>query len=192
MHRTLIKTAPALILAALTAPAALAADHYTVDAHHTWPTFEVNHLGFSTQRGRFNQTAGEITLDVAAKQGSVTLAIQTASLDMGFDKWNEHLKSDTFFNVAAFPTMKFSSNKLRFDGDRVVAADGEFTLLGVTRPLTVSVSNFRCGQHPMTHKQTCGGDISATFKRSDFGMNSFIPAVGDEVKISVPLEAAKD
>lgn len=79
-----------------------------------------------------------------------------------------------------------------FDGDKVVAAEGRFTLLGVTRPLTLTVSNFRCAPHPMVKKPACGADISATLKRSEFGMTKFLPAVSDEVRISSPVEAIKD
>lgn len=187
MHKPLILVAATL----LTAPV-WAADTYTIDPTHTWPVFEVNHLGFSTQRGRFNKSSGKITLDSAAKKGSVELVIDAASLDMGFDKWDEHMKSDDFFNVEFFPTMSFSSNKLVFDGDKVVAAEGSFTLLDITRPMTLSVSNFRCAPHPMNKKFTCGADITTTLKRSEFGMTKFVPAVSDEVKIFVPVEAIKD
>ncbi len=182
----------AIALTGLLAAPAFAADSYTVDPRHTFPMFEVNHMGFSTQRGRFNQSSGNITLDTAAKKGSVELTIATASLDMGLDKWDEHLKSEDFFNVAQFPTMHFTSDKLVFDGDKVVAAEGSFTLLGVTKPLTLTVSNFRCAPHPMNKKQTCGADITATFKRSEFGMTKYVPGVSDEVKISTPVEAVKD
>lgn len=182
----------AIALTGLLAAPAFAADSYTVDSRHTFPMFEVNHMGFSTQRGRFNQSSGKITLDTAAKKGSVELTITTASLDMGLDKWDEHLKSEDFFNVAQFPTMHFTSDKLVFDGDKVVAAEGSFTLLGVTKPLTLTVSNFRCAPHPMNKKQTCGADITATFKRSEFGMTKYVPGVSDEVKISTPVEAIKD
>lgn len=179
-------------LTGLVAAPAFAADSYTVDSRHTYPMFEVNHMGFSTQRGRFNQSSGKITLDTAAKKGSVELTIETASLDMGLDKWDEHLKSEDFFNVAQFPTMRFTSDKLVFDGDKVVAAEGRFTLLGITQPLTLTVSNFRCAPNPMNKKQTCGADITTTFKRSEFGMSKYVPGVSDEVKISTPVEAIKD
>ncbi|HEU0220414.1 MAG TPA: YceI family protein [Gallionella sp.] len=182
----------AILLASLLAAPACAADNYTIDSRHTWPVFEVNHMGFSTQRGRFNKSSGKITLDSAAKKGSVELVIETASLDMGFDKWDEHMKSDEFFNVKFFPTMRFASDKLVFDGDKVVAAEGSFTLLGVTKPLTLTVSNFRCAPHPMVKKLACGADITATLKRSEFGMTKFVPAVSDEVRISAPVEAIKD
>lgn len=178
--------------ASIAAVPAHSAETYTIDPNHTWPMFEVNHLGFSTQRGRFNKTSGKITLDTAAQKGSVELTIETASLDMGFDKWNEHMKSPDFFNVKFFPAMRFTSDKLKFDGDKVVAAEGYFTLLGVSKPLTLAVSNFRCGPHPMTKKPHCGADISATIKRTEFGMSKFVPAVSDEVKIMSPVEAMKD
>lgn len=182
----------AIALASVIAVPAYAAESYTIDPAHTWPMFEVNHLGFSTQRGRFNKSSGKITLDTAAKKGSVELVIETALLDMGFDKWDEHMKSEDFFNVGLFPTMRFTSDKLVFDGDKVVAAEGYFTLLGVSKPLTLTVSNFRCAPHPMNKKQTCGADISATLKRSEFGMTKYVPGISDEVKISSPVEAIKD
>lgn len=182
----------AAALATLLSAPAHAGDSYTIDPAHTWPVFEVNHLGFSTQRGRFNKSSGKVTVDIAAKKGSVELMVETASLDMGFDKWDEHMKSDEFFNVARFPAMRFVSDKLVFDGDKVVAAEGSFTLLGVTRPLTLTVSNFRCAMHPMAKKPACGADVNATLKRSEFGMTKFIPMVSDEVKISSPVEAIKD
>ncbi|MDH4233949.1 MAG: YceI family protein [Gallionella sp.] len=182
----------AIALAGVIAMPAYAAESYTIDPNHTWPMFEVNHLGFSTQRGRFNKSSGKITLDVAAKKGSVDLTIETASIDMGFDKWDEHMKSLDFFNVASFPVMRFTSDKLVFDGDKVVAAEGDFTLLGTTRPITLAVNNFRCAPHPMNRKPTCGADISVTIKRMEFGMAKFIPLVSDEVKIYSPVEATRD
>lgn len=180
------------MLAGLLAVPLCAAESYTIDSQHTWPVFEVNHLGFSTQRGRFNHTSGKIILDTVAQKGSVDLTIDAGSLDMGFDKWDERMKSIEFFNVTLFPTMRFTSDKLVFDGDQVVAAEGHFTLLGTTRPLTLTVNNFRCAPHPLTRKKTCGADITATIQRMQFGMAKYIPMISDEVKISSPVEAIID
>ncbi len=191
MKKSAISTI-SIALAAVFAVPAQAAESYTIDPSHTWPMFEVNHLGFSTQRGRFDKSSGKVTLDTAAKKGSVDLTIETASLDMGFQKWDEHMKSAEFFNIAQFPTIHFTSDKLKFDGDKVVAAEGSFTMLGVTKPLTVTVSNFHCAPHPITKKQACGADITATLKRSEFGMTKYVPMVSDEVKIMSPVEAMKD
>ena len=186
------KTLTIFALSAVLAAPAFAADSYTIDPSHTFPVFEVNHLGFTNQRGRFNRSAGKITLDMAAKKGSVDLSIDTTSLDMGFDTWDKHLSADGFFNTEKFPAMTFNSDRLVFEGDKVVAAEGSFTLLGVTKPLRLAVSHFHCGPHPFTKKAMCGADVSATLKRSEFGMIKFLPAVSDEVKISSPVEAYKD
>lgn len=189
MKHTLI----ALTLTAIMSSSAFAAmDSYTIDPYHAFPVFSVNHLGFSTQRGRFDETSGTVQLDRTAKLGSVDLTIKTKSLDMGFPMWNADLAEEGFFNTAKFPTMTYKSSHLIFNGDKVVGADGDFTLLGVTRPLHVIVANFHCGVNPMNKKQLCSGDISATIKRSDYGMTKYLPAVGDEINIHVPIEAYKN
>lgn len=181
-----------IALASSFAVSAVAADNYTIDSNHTFPVFEVNHLGYSVQHGRFNKTSGNITLDMAAKKGSVDLTIETASLDMGFPLWDEHMAADGWFNTAKFPTMTFKSSKLVFKDGKVVAAEGDFTMLGVTKPLTVTVNGFICGDHPFTKKPMCGANIGGTIKRSDFGMTKYVPAISDEVKIHVPVEAYKN
>src|SRR5487761_2026537 len=181
-----------ILLATIFAIPAYALDNYTIDPTHTWPMFEVNHLGYSTQRGRFNKSSGTITLDVAARQGSVDIVIDANSLDMGFAKWDEHMKGEEFFNVAQYPTIRFTSDKLIFDGDKVVGAEGKFTLLATTRPLPLRVENFHCAPFPLTRKMHCGADISATISRIQFGMAKFVPMVGDEIKLFSPIEANKD
>ncbi len=178
---------------ALIAGSVVAADSYSIDPTHTFPVFEVNHLGYSVQHGRFNKTSGNITLDIAGKSGSVDLTIDTTSLDMGFALWDEHMSADGFFNSAKFPTMTFKSSKLTFKDGKVVAAEGDFTMLGVTKPLTVTVTDFKCGDHPMVKgKVMCGANISGTIKRSEFGMVKYVPAVSDDIKIRVPVEAYKN
>lgn len=184
-----------IILAALLSAAclpALAADSYSIDAAHSQAMFEVRHLGFSTQRGHFTQSGGKVTLDLAAKTGSVEYTIQVKSLDMGLERWNKHMLGEDFFNVEKHPTISFKSTKLVFEGDKVVAAQGDFTLLGVTKPITLKVASFTCGVHPMIKKTVCGADISAMIKRSDFGMSYGLPGIGDEVMLVVPVEAHKE
>jgi len=178
----------ALILGVIAMPAF--ADKYTIDPLFTVPTFEVGHLGFTTQSGRFNKVAGTITLDPAAKKGSVDLTIYTASIDMGSPAWSAHLMSEGLFNVDKFPTMTFRSRHLEFSGNKVIGADGEFTMLGVTKPLHVTVSGFLCKSHGK--KTVCGADVTAKLKRSDFGLTKYIPEVSDEISVRVPVEAVKD
>jgi polyisoprenoid-binding protein YceI len=180
------------IASAIVPPALAATESYTIDPKHTLPSFEINHLGFSTQRGRFNGTSGAITLDREAKRGTVLVTIDTGSVDTGVAKLEEHLRGEDFFNIAKFPAMTFKSNTLKFSGDTPVAADGELTLLGVTKPVTLTITSFRCAQHPIAKKEACGADATATIKRSDFGMKYALPAVGDEVKLVINVEAFKD
>lgn len=182
----------AVLLSSSLAVPAFAADSYTADPAHTYPNFEVSHLGFSTSRGVFEKTSGKITLDPAAKSGTIDITIETASLHTGWPKRDDHLKSEEFFNVAKFPAMTYKSSKLKFDGDKLAAVDGELTLLGVTKPVNLTVTDFKCANHPMTKKPMCGANATATIKRSEFGMSTYVPAIGDEVKIEIQIEALKD
>ncbi|MEZ5671150.1 MAG: YceI family protein [Thiotrichaceae bacterium] len=163
-----------------------------MDPNHTFPSFEINHLGFSTQRGRFNKTSGKITLDTTKKTGSIDVAIEVASLSTGLDKLEEHLRGSDFFDAEKFPTITFKSNKLSFKEANLVKADGNFTLHGVTKPITLKISHFKCGMHPIYKKQVCGADVSTTIKRSDFGISQFLPMVSDEVNLLIQVEAIKD
>ena len=188
LRLTLIAGAAAIALSA----AALAADNYSIDSRHTFPVFEVNHLGFSTQRGRFNKTTGKVTLDVAAQKGSVEVVIDTASIDMGLEDWDKHMKNEDFFNVEKYPTMTFKSDRFIFKKGKPAEVHGTLTLLGVERPVQLKVEHFHCGVHPINKKEVCGADLTTRIKRSDFGMTKFLPAVGDDIVIRIPVEAFKE
>ena len=164
------------------------ADTYTIEPNHTYPSFEADHFGISTWRGKFTKTSGTIQMDRAAKTGSVDITVDTGSIDFGHAKMNEHAKSDEMFNVGKFPNATFKG-KLKFDGDTPVAAEGDFTLLGVTKPMTIKISKFKCIPHPFFKKEACGADASATFQRSDFGLNYGLPAFSPEVKLAIQVEA---
>lgn len=171
---------------------AMAADRYAIDPEHTYPVFEVRHLGFSTQRGRFNKTSGTISLDRAAKSVSIDVSIDTNSIDMGFEKWDKHLRSEDFFNAAKFPTIAFKSTAGKFQGDVLTEVSGQLSLLGVTKPVILSIANFRCAPNPFTKVETCGADATVTIKRSEFGMSYGVPAIGDEVLLRLPVEAIRN
>lgn len=171
---------------------ALATDSYTVDPAHTYPHFSVNHLGFSTMQGRFDKTSGKITLDRAAKNGSVEIAIDSASVSTGLAKRDEHLRSPDFFNAAEFPTISYKSSSVRFKGDKPASVEGNLTLQGVTKPVTLTIDAFNCGTNPMNKKDECGAAASAQIKRSDFGMKFALPNVGDDIKLVFEIEAIKN
>jgi polyisoprenoid-binding protein YceI len=188
-RRTLVAAAALL----LSAPALAQVETYIIDATHTFPSFEISHLGFSTQRGRFNNTTGKILLDMTAKSGSVEVNIDTNSIDTGLEALEKVLRDPDWFGVAQFPTMTFKGDRLRFEGDKLVGVDGALTLRGVTRPVSLKVDHFRCAMHPLRKKPACGADATTTLKRSEFGMVKFpAPIVGEDVKIAIQIEAIKD
>ncbi|MES2129724.1 MAG: YceI family protein [Pseudomonadota bacterium] len=182
----------ALALVAATATSAFAADTYNIDPSHTYPSFEADHFGgLSVLRGKFTKNSGTITLDRAAKTGTVDITIDANSLDFGLEKLNNHAKSPDMFDVAKFPTATFKSKSIKFNGDVPAAVDGEFTLHGVTQPLTLTINKFKCIMHPMLKREVCGADASASFKRSDFGINYGLPNFSPEVRLAIEVEAVK-
>jgi polyisoprenoid-binding protein YceI len=172
---------------------ALAAETYVMDATHCIPTFEFTHLGMTTQTGRFDRAQGQIMLDRASHRGSVRYEIDAASLNLGFGTERPDSPGYQLFEVTKFPTIGFRSDNFYFDDhDRVIAAQGYLTLLGVTRPVTVWVSHFACAVSPLNRKHLCSGNVAATINRSEFGMTKFIPSISDQVNIKVPIEAYRE
>lgn len=185
------KLMTALLLGAATLPA-FAADSYTIDPRHTYPVFEVDHLGFSTQRGRFDKTTGKITLDREAKQGSIDVTIDASSIDMGMEAWNKIMRGEEWFDAEANPWVLFRSTAVHFDGDNPSSVDGVLVMKGESHPVTLKIERFHCGVNPVNRKSVCGADVSTTIKRSEFGLKKYLPAIGDEVHIVIPVEAFKD
>jgi polyisoprenoid-binding protein YceI len=187
------KSALSILAISFTLPlSALAADSYTVDPFHTFPHFTINHLGFSTMHGRFDKSSGKVTLDRAAKNGSVEIAIETASVSTGYVKRDEHLRSPDFFNAAEFPNITFKSTAMHFKGDVPASVDGNLTMSGVTKPVTLTIDEFNCGTNPMNKKDEYGAAASAQIKRSDFGVKYGLPAIGDDIKLVFEIEAIKN
>jgi polyisoprenoid-binding protein YceI len=170
----------------------MAADSYTVDPRHTFPSFEISHLGFSMQRGRFDETSGKVALDREAGTGSIQIRINTASISTGLPELEKHLRSPDFFDAARFPEITFTSDKLTFDNKVLKAVDGNLTLHGVTRPVHLDVDHFHCGINMISMKYVCGANATATIRRSDFGVDKYAPALADDVKIEIQIEAIKN
>jgi polyisoprenoid-binding protein YceI len=196
-----MKRSSTLLAAALLLPCAAfaAPETYNLDPAHTIPNFTVQHLGMSTVYGHFERATGKVVLDRAAKTGSIEVKIPTATVNTGDAKRadgqrsrDEHLRTTDFFNVAEFPEMVFKSTAVHFAGDKVQAIDGTLTLLGVTKPLTLTAAAFNCGANPMSKKEMCGADLVGTIKRSDFGMKYGVPAIGDEIKLLIAVEGYKE
>ena len=189
-------TRPFWLLLALAFPlTTLAAEEtYVIEPVHSQPMFEVQHMGgFSNQRGSFGKVSGKIMLDRAAKKGSIELTIDTTSIRSFNDRLDGVLKGEDYFNVAKYPTMTFKSSNLMFDGDRLVGADGELTMLDVTKPVSLKVVNFMCGEHPFNKKPMCGAEATATIMRSEWGMKAGIPkSTSDQVRLTLPIEAYRE
>jgi polyisoprenoid-binding protein YceI len=188
-----------LLLAVMPLAATAASDSYTIDPLHASMIFSVDHQSLSPIYGRFDKFAGKFALDRASKTGSVEVTVETASVDTNEnDKGSrprsrdEHLRSADFFNAAEFPRMTYKSTNVVFGGDNPATVEGNLTLLGVTKPVTLTVERFKCNPATATAKERCGGVAAGKLKRSDFGMKTGIPSIGDEIALIIGFEGNKD
>jgi polyisoprenoid-binding protein YceI len=191
MPVTRLFLAAATLLAAACAGTALAAPvAYNIDPHHTFPSFEADHMGISVWRGKLNKSSGTVTFDKADGSGAIDISMDLSSIDFGHDKLNSWARGAEFFNVKKHPKAIY---KGRFDGAvNGVPAQvvGDLTLHGVTRPVTLKLNSLKCIPHPMLKREVCGADATATFNRDEFGLG-----VGKEygfsmdVKLQIQVEA---
>ena len=184
--------AAALLAFALATPALADPVTFVVDGSHTYPRFSYSHLGLSTQLSRFNNTTGTVVLDQAARTASVDITIDMTSVDTGYAEFNEHIQAEDFLDTARHPTATFRSASVTFEGDQPVAIEGNLTIKGITRPVTLAVTRFARMEHPLRKKDAIGADASVVIRRSDFNAGKFAPVVGDEVTISIALEAVAE
>jgi polyisoprenoid-binding protein YceI len=180
------------LLLTMTASAALAApETYVLDGSHTYPRFSYSHLGFSTQLSRFNTTTGKVIFDKAAKSGSVDIEIDAKSVDTGSTLFNQHIQGEDFLDTAKYPKAIFKSTNVVFEGEKPVKVEGNLTIKGVTKPVTLIVTSFQAMPHPMQKKDAIGANAHTTIKRSEFNAGKYAPNVGDEVRIDIAIEAIK-
>jgi polyisoprenoid-binding protein YceI len=189
-----MKISSCLVSALLIGGAAVAAPvTYQIDPGHTYPSFEADHMGgMSIWRGKATKTSGTIVLDQAAKTGTVDITVDAASIDFGHQKLNEHAKSPELFDVAKYPTITYQGTFAGFKGDAPTEVNGELTMHGVTKPVKLTLNQFKCMQNPMSKKQFCGADASATLDRSQFGID-FGTKYGFkmDVKLQIQVEAIR-
>ena len=187
MFRKLLFT---LAVVALSTPAQAVPDKYEFDKTHTHILFFISHLGFSNTVGRIKDYDGYFTFDEKEPEKSIVdVTLKPASVDTSVAKLDEELQGEKFFNIAKFPEMKFKSTSVKVTGKNTGDVIGDMTILGVTKPVTLHVTYNKSGIHPFTNEYVSGFTADAMLKRSDFGMDSFIPAVGDEVRIHLEVEA---
>jgi polyisoprenoid-binding protein YceI len=166
---------------------------YQVDPAHTFPSFEADHFGgLSVWRGRFDKSSGTIVLDREKGTGTVEVTVDTSSIDFGMPKLNEHARSAEMFDVQKFPTATYRGKLTGFKNGAPTQLVGEFTLHGVTHPLTLTINQFKCVTFPMDKKEHCGADASGTLNRADYGI-SYGDAYGFkmDVKLAIQVEGVR-
>lgn len=182
----------AIAISTLSTGAFAAPETYNIDNGHTAPYFSYTHLGYSTQMHRFDKTSGKIVLDRAAKTASVDVTIDAKSVNTGFPLFNEHIQAPELFDTAKYPTITFKSTHVKFEGDKPVAIDGNLTIKGVTKPVTLTVTHYHAMPHPMLKRDAIGANAVTKIKRSEFNVSKSVPYVSDEVTLNIALEAVKE
>ena len=167
-------------------PAAVQAGAYGVEPAHTRVLFSVSHMGFSTWYGEFTGASGSLTLDPKnARVDAVSVSVPTASISTSNATLNEELKGDKWFDAAKFDTISFRSTKVVPTGAKTADVVGELTLHGVTRPVTLKATFNAAGVNPLTKGYTVGFEVSGDIKRSDFGVSTYVPLIGDDVHLII-------
>lgn len=165
---------------------------YDIDPQHTSPSFEADHFGgVSVWRGKFTKTTGKITLDREAGTGTVDVSIDAASVSTGVDDLDKHLRGPDFFDVTKFPAATYKGKFSKFKDGAPIEVQGDLTMRGVTKPVTLKLNSFKCVPHPMKKApELCGADAHATFNREDFGI-TFGKNLGFDmqVKLAIQVEA---
>lgn len=183
-----------LILAGAAACGAVSAApvSYDIDPEHTYPSFEADHMGLSIWRGKFNKTAGKVTLDRAAGTGTVEVTVEIASIDFGHPKVNEYVAGPEQLNAAKYPKATYRGRLGGFVDGAPTSVAGELTLHGVTRPVALEINSFKCIPHPLLKRELCGADAFGTFDRSQFGLD-YGPQYGfkPDVTLRIQVEALR-
>ncbi|MGH8832052.1 MAG: YceI family protein [Polaromonas sp.] len=182
----------ALVICGLSLATALAAEVYESDPDHTFAFFEFNHIGYSFQRDRFDKVSATVSLDLEQRVGRVEVSIDVKSVSTGSHFFNQVLQSEAFFDADQFPVITFKSDRLSFDRlDNVTAVEGDLTIKGITKPVTLKVTNFKCMMHPLLRKPACGLNATGKVRRSDFALAKYVPLVSDEIGLYISMEALK-
>jgi polyisoprenoid-binding protein YceI len=183
------------IAGAVSAAAFAAPVSYKVDPEHTHPSFEADHFGgMSVWRGKINENSGTVVLDREAKTGTVDITMDMNSIDLGLEKLHTHLKGADpgMLDVAKFPTATYKGKLAKFKDGAPTEVQGELTMHGVTKPVTLTIRSFKCMTHPMKKVEFCGADATGSINREDFGVNwgkAF--GFGMDVKLAIQIEAFK-
>ncbi|MEM7437968.1 MAG: YceI family protein [Pseudomonadota bacterium] len=168
------------------------AEKYTLDASHSQVVFSYNHIGFSTTYGMFSGFNGEIMFDADnPAASSVSVSMPVMSMFTGWEQRDGHFMSGDFFGAKDGDLVTFTSTGIEVTGDNTAVITGDLSMNGITKSVALDATLNKADTHPMAGKPWLGFDATTTIKRSDFGVGAFAPAVGDEVKVIISLEAQK-
>lgn len=182
-----------LAMLATSQPSMAGQVNYTIDPQHTYPSFEADHLGVSTWRGKFNKSSGKVVLDKATSSGTVEVTVDTASIDFGHDQLNTWAVGKELLDTAVYPNAVFKGRLTDFADGKPTHAVGTLTLHGVTKPLTLNIDRFKCIPHPMLKRELCGADALGSFHRDEFGMDAGKSYGFDmTVQLRIQVEALQD
>jgi len=188
ISKTLISTACAAVFVSSSAIAWAEPVTYQADPTHTFANFSYNHLGLSQQNNTFNDTTATLVLDLEEETGSLEVEIDLTSVNTGTAIFNEHLQGEDFFDTANYPTATFKSTEIIFEDGEPVAFEGELTIKGFSKNVTFDIDHFAATEHPMMKRPAVGANAHTTVLRSDFDMDKYVPAISDEVLITVSFE----
>ncbi|WP_372815483.1 YceI family protein [Psychrobacter sp.] len=193
MNTVMKNSAKALLissaLALTTVASAALPSQWQLDNSHTRVGFSVNHLGFSTTMGHFNDVKGVVNYDVKApSKTNMNFTIATDSIDTNWDARDEHLRKAEFFNVAKYPTMSFKSTNVKFINPQQAKVTGDFTMLGQTKPLTLDVTLNKIANSPLTKEPVIGFRATGNIDRAAYGMTAFADGITTNVPIQIDGE----
>ena len=192
-RRIVLPIALAALFAAVGAAQAQPAEpaSYSLDPTHTFVHWEVLHTGTSTIRGRFDRSSGSVQFDAGTQQLDVSIAIDSASVNSGVPLLDTLLRSESMLASTANPQAYFTARSARFEGEIPREVRGEFTLRGVSQPLTLRALRWNCALNLLFRREVCGGDFEAQIDRSAFGITHSLPFVADRVRLLIQVEAIK-
>ena len=171
--------------------AAPSAPTYALDPTHTFVHWEIVHMGTSTIRGRFDQTAGNVQFDAKAQQIDIGISIDTVSVNSGVAPLDTLLRGKAGLDSTGSPQAYFTAKGARWEGEVPREIRGEFTLRGVSQGLTLRAVRWNCGLNPLFRREVCGGDFEGELIRSAFGITHSLPFVADKVRLLVQVEGIK-
>lgn len=169
----------------------LAADKYSIDPMHSYVLWHINHFDFSNPSGKW-MAEGTLEFDNQNLQKSkVNVTIKIADIITGLKDLDQHLMGKLFFDVKNYPAATFVSDKINLVDMKIKYVHGLLTVHGVTKPITLNVKLNKMGLNPVNDRETVGFSADTILKRSDFGITTMLPGIGDDVKIEIEIEAYK-